>query len=285
MAATVRGTTPVTNGNRIPDPLPATHVPSVSWRLNAERLVLLGWSRAILLQLAHPLVAAGVYEHSGFRATPWAAVSRLHATVRSMLALTFGTDAERQRALHAIRTIHRRVHGELPMTVGPFPAGTRYSAEDPSLVLWVHVTLLDSMPLVYDLFRTPLTDHERDAYCAETAWAASALGAPPADVPRTWADVKAEISRTRASGNLTVGPQARELAHALLAPPIGRIVPPAAWLNRLVTVGLLPGDVREQYGFRWTPGDQRRLDRVVPILRATRRMLPERLALWAEARS
>jgi uncharacterized protein (DUF2236 family) len=65
----------------------------VAQRLNAERLVLLGWTRAILLQLAHPLIAAGVYDHSSFRATPWAAVSRLHATVRAMLALSFGTDA------------------------------------------------------------------------------------------------------------------------------------------------------------------------------------------------
>src|SRR5688572_4623560 len=75
----------------------------IAHRVNAERVVLLGWGRAILMQLAHPLVAAGVYEHSSFRATPWAAASRLHATVRAMLALTFGTDAEREHALHGIR--------------------------------------------------------------------------------------------------------------------------------------------------------------------------------------
>src|SRR5919108_1604147 len=96
----------------------------ISVRVNAERLVLLGWTRAILLQLAHPLIAAGVYDHSSFRATPWAAASRLHSTIRAMLALSFGTDAEREHALHGIRAIHTRVHGHLTETVGVFPAGT-----------------------------------------------------------------------------------------------------------------------------------------------------------------
>ena len=65
-------------------------VTSITWRVNAERIVLLGWARAILLQLAHPLVAAGVFDHSGFRGTPYAAASRLYHTVHAMLSLTFG---------------------------------------------------------------------------------------------------------------------------------------------------------------------------------------------------
>jgi uncharacterized protein (DUF2236 family) len=97
----------------------------VAQRLNAERLVLLGWTRAILLQLAHPLIAAGVYDHSSFRATPLAAAVTLHATIRAMLALSFGTDAEREHALHGIRTIHTRVNGHLPKRSAPFPPARR----------------------------------------------------------------------------------------------------------------------------------------------------------------
>ena len=134
----------------------------VARRINAERLMLLGWARAILLQLAHPLVAAGVADHSSFRDGPLASARRLHHTVRSMLALTFGDDAGRDLALDGIRTIHRRVNGTLRTAVGRFPQGTRYSAEDPDLVLWVHVTLLDSIPLVYERLIAPLTDAERD---------------------------------------------------------------------------------------------------------------------------
>ena len=259
--------------------------PRVSLRVNAERLVLLGWGRAILLQFAHPLIAAGVHEHSHFRATPWAAATRLHATVRGMLALAFGTDAEREYALHGIRTIHRRVHGHLPHTVGAFPAGTRYSAEDPDLVLWVHVTLLESVPLVYERFVAPLSAAERDAYCAESAWVPVALGARPAEVPRTWGEAVARLERTYASGAIMVGPQARELSRALLWPRIGLLAPPAAWLNRLVTIGLLPPHIRDAYEFQWSPRRQQLLERVTPPLRALRRTLPDRVALWRDARS
>lgn len=257
---------------------------SVTRRVNAERLALLGWGRAILLQLAHPLIAAGVYEHSAFRAGARVAASRLHATVRAMLRLTFGTDAEREGALHGIRTIHRRVHGTLPETVGGFPAGTRYSAEDPALVLWVHLTLLESVPMVYDRFVAPLSNDERDAYCEEAAWVAVALGARDADVPRTWADAVAQLQCAYASGRIVVGPQARELADAVLSPTLGRLVPPAAWLNRLVTAGLMPPHVRDQYGLPWNDRRQRMLERVVPVVRAARRKAPEPIALWAEAR-
>lgn len=236
------------------------------------------------MQLAHPLVAAGVYDHSSFRATPWQAGTRLHATVHAMLALTFGTDAEREYALHGIRTIHRRVHGRLPAAVGPFPAGTCYSAEDPALVLWVHVTLLESVPLVYELLVAPLTDAERDEYCAEAAWVAIALGARPEDVPRTHADVRAHLARSYASGAIAVGPQARELAASVVSPGIARLIPPLAWLHRLVTVGLLPAEVRGQYGFAWTPRQQQRLERVIRLVRRVRASLPLRIAWWPDAR-
>src|SRR5688500_1347692 len=108
----------------IPEPL-------ISRRVNAERIVVLSWSRAILLQLAHPLVAAGVAEHSSFRHGRLTAAKRLHQTIRAMLALTFGDDRARTRALEGIRGIHRRVHGQLSTAVGIFPEGAPYSAEDP----------------------------------------------------------------------------------------------------------------------------------------------------------
>jgi uncharacterized protein (DUF2236 family) len=257
----------------------------VAQRLNAERLVLLGWTRAILLQLAHPLIAAGVYDHSSFRATPWAAASRLHSTVRAMLALSFGTDAEREHALHGIRTIHTRVNGQLRETVGLFPAGSAYSAEDPALVLWVHLTLLESIPQTYELFVGPVSAQERDSYCAESAWVATALGARPADVPVTWAHAADQLSRMYASGVLAVGSQARELSIAVLAPRVTRMFPPVASWNRLVAIGLLPQEIRRQYGLGWSDVDQRRFDRSVSRLRRLRRSLPDFVALWPEARA
>ncbi|HVZ20824.1 MAG TPA: oxygenase MpaB family protein [Vicinamibacterales bacterium] len=257
---------------------------SVGRRVNAERLVVLGWSRAILLQLAHPLIAAGVFDHSGFRASPMAALSRLHHTVGAMIDLTFGDETGRQRALDAIRTIHARVHGTLPQAVGPFPGGTRYSAEDPDLVLWVHVTLLDSVPLVYERLVAPLSPAERDAYCREAAPVAISLGARPPDVPQTWDAMRAYLEGMYGSGLLVVSPQARDLAGALVEPSFASWVRPLARLNQLVTFGLLPGEIRAQYGIPWSPADAAALDRWLERVRRLRRLAPRTAAWWADAR-
>lgn len=256
---------------------------TVTWRVNAERVVLLGWTRAILLQLAHPLVAAGVDDHSTFRERPWSFATRLHHTVRAMLALTFADDAGREAAFEGIRAIHRRVHGTLREDAGRWKTGTPYSAEDPDLVLWVHATLLDSVPLAYNLFVAPLTAAEQDAYCAEAAPVAIALGARPDDVPRSWAAARAYLEREYASGTIAVSAQARGVAREVLSPALAPLIAPAAWTNRVLTLGLLPPPIREQYGFAWRPRDQRLLDRLVPAIRRLRRATPARLAQWPES--
>jgi uncharacterized protein (DUF2236 family) len=257
---------------------------TVTRRVNAERLAVFGWTRAILLQFAHPLVAAGVFAHSGFRDSGAAAVRRLHGTIGAMLSLTFGDPADRERALEGIRAIHRRVHGRLDQAVGPFPAGTRYSAEDPALVVWVHATLLESMPLMYDLLVAPLTAADRDAFCRAAAPLAVQLGAREEDVPRSAAATRAYLSRMYDSGAILVGPQARELAQALLAPPFGSVAAPFVELNRLLGVGLLPPALRRQYGFLWTVQDERALGRAVVAIRTVRGWLPDAAAQWGAAR-
>lgn len=258
---------------------------TVAQQVNAERLVVLGWSRAILLQLAHPLLASGVYDHSTFRTTPIAAVGRLRQTIRAMLALTFGDEPARTAALARIAGIHRRVNGTLAAAAGPFPAGTRYSAEDPALVLWVHVTLLESVVSVYEMLVTPLTDAARDAYCEEAASVPIALGARSDDVPRSWKAARQLVEAMHASGQLVVTPRARELAHALVAPPLAFLVAPAASANRLISLGLLPADLRQQYELTWTGRDERALHRVVPLIRMARRRLPKVVSWWPEARA
>jgi uncharacterized protein (DUF2236 family) len=244
----------------------------------------LGWSRAILLQLAHPLVAAGVADHSSFRAGGVAAVLRLHHTIRAMLALVFGDDAARDAALDGIRAIHRRVHGHLASAAGVFPAGTPYSAEDPDLVLWVHATLVESLPQAYALLVQPLTDAERNAYCEQVAPTAIELGARTHEVSRTWADNVAYMNRMYRSGAIAVSAQARELSGLVVSPPFGCLLAPAVWVNRLITLGLLPDDVRRQFGFAWSERQARMVEPVATLLRSVRRLTPDAVALWPEAR-
>ncbi len=253
--------------------------------MNAERLALLGWSRAILMQMAHPLIAAGVAEHSSFRATPLAAVSRLRETVLAMLALTFGDPIAHGHAIARIKAIHTRVHGELRESVGAYPAGSRYSAEDPALLLWVHATLLESVVLVYEQLVAPLSAGERDEYLREAADVAIALGAIDADLPRTWSALEAYLAGEYASGHIAGGSDARMVVDVVLFPPLSAISGPFAWVNRVVTLGLLPPFVRDQYHYAWTAGRQGQFRRVTGAIRGLRRVTPNALALWPEARS
>jgi uncharacterized protein (DUF2236 family) len=201
-----------------------------------------------------------------------------------MLSLAFGDAAARERTLDSIRAIHRRVHGVLPHVVGRFPGGTPYSAEDPALLLWVHATLLESMLVAYDRVVDPLSTAERDAYCEEAAGIAVALGAREVEVPRTWESLGRYMDTMIGSGTIAVGQEARQLATHVLAPGIFILVWPAARVNRLVTIGLLPPLVRAQYGFTWSARDQRRLERVLGAIRSVRGAMPAQIALWRQAR-
>ena len=247
--------------------------------------MLLGWVRAILLQFAHPLIAAGVAEHSSFRGGMGAALSRLHHTVGPMLALTFGGEDDRERALEAIRTIHRRVHGSLPAPCGRFSAGTPYSAEDPALLLWVHATLIDSILRVYDRLVAPLSDADRDAYCVDAAAVAIALGAHAQDVPPSWPSLQGYLDAQYASGLIEPCTQARELAAALLAPSSSALMAPVAAIMRVVAAGMLPGRLRRAYGFEWSPRRERAFHATMAILRMMRRFAPRLIAWWPEART
>ena len=257
----------------------------ITWTIAGERAAVLAWPRAILLQLAHPLVAAGVAQHSGFRASPVAAFTRLHATIGAMRQLVFGTDDVAAAAVRRILGVHDRVNGTLDEAAGPHARGARYSAHDPDLLLWVHATLLDSHVRILDAVLRPFTPDERDRYCRETAAIAVMLGAVSGEVPGTWADVQGYMTAQIASGRLSVGADARALAPAILRPSFGRVLWPLRQAGELLTVGWLPPAIRDGYGFTWNDARQRRHDRALATLRTLRAWTPDLVARWPEARA
>jgi uncharacterized protein (DUF2236 family) len=256
----------------------------IARRINGERITVLSWGRAILMQIAHPLIAAGVAEHSGFRSHALGPVRRLHGTVRAMLALTFGDDAQADRAARGILAIHDRVAGRLPVPVGAYPAGTPYSAHDPDLLLWVHVTLMDSMLLFYERLVAPLDRVERDAYLADAADGVRRIGLPADRAPRDVETLASHLEQAMASGRLAVSPQARELADAILRPAFGFLAWPAVRAQAALTIGTLPPAIRGMYGFAWPAVQERRLATAVDILSRARRIAPDRIARFGAAR-
>jgi uncharacterized protein (DUF2236 family) len=255
----------------------------MTWRIAGERLAVLAWPRAILLQFAHPLVAAGVAQHSGFRSSPLAPFARLHATVRAMRQITFGTDEQAAAAIRGILAVHDRVNGVAHDPGGVHARGTRYSARDPALVLWVHATLLDSHARSLEHVLGPFTPDDLDDYCREAAFLATVLGAKADHVPRTWQQLQDFITGEMESGRVAVGAEARTLAAAVLRPAMGWLVWPLQYAGELVTVGLLPPAIRDGYQFPWDAAKERRMHRVLAAMRRSRERTPDSLARWPES--
>jgi uncharacterized protein (DUF2236 family) len=228
-----------------PDALGLYGPDSEAWRLNREAMLLLGAGpRALLLQLAHPQVAAGVDEHSDFRTDPWA---RLQATLRSYLAIVYGTTTAARAEIRRLNELHRSIRGP------------GYAARDPDLSLWVHATLVDTTIVAYDAWIEPLPRAARERYYAETLPIGRAFGVTPDRLPPDLAAFEHYVAGMLSpAGPVHPSAVARELAWHVLNPPLGPVLPPLAavppeayaW-TLWPSIGLLPARVRTEYRLRW----------------------------------
>jgi uncharacterized protein (DUF2236 family) len=257
----------------------------MTWRLHAEMVLLAGWGRAILLQLAHPLIAEGVAAHSGFLTEGWGRLRRLSRTLSAMLTLTFGTEEETAVVARAINGIHDRVHGELPAARGAFPAHTPYSAHDPALLAWVHASLIDSQLMTYERFVAPLSIAERDRYCEETSEIEGLVGIPRGQLPRSARELGAYMDGMLSGDQLCVTDTARSLGYPIVNPPAFVIGWPVIALARLPTVGFLPLAIRAGYGFPWSDRRARALGTLTGISRRLLPLMPSLLRRWPMARA
>ena len=252
---------------------------SITWKINREMIVVVGWGRAILLLLAHPAVAAAVHDHSGFRTSLLSRLRRLRSTVRAMLALAFGDSEQMIAAAAGINTIHDRINGRVRDGTGD-----TYSAHDPELLRWVHATLIDSILLAYERLVGPLTIPERDRYCAEAAIMEPLLGMPEGWLPHDSAQLGAYMREMLAGASIEVTSTSRALARAVLFPPRWHAVWPVFRAMQILTIGSLPQPLRHAYGFGWHARDARALARWTAALRTSRKFLPSIAREWPMAR-
>jgi uncharacterized protein (DUF2236 family) len=247
--------------------------------------MILGGPRALLMQLAHPLIAAAVAEHSDFRERPWL---RLWKTLDVMALLVFGTERQRRRALALVERTHDRVRGRLRDPAGPWPAGTGYSAHDRAAQAWVLFTLADTSEVVFERFVRGFHPGEREALWAGWRWLGLEFGIPPRLLPERYGAYRARLGETLDGDLLAVSDATRALAGAVLRPKTPWL-PAGTWAPAVsLTAALLPARLRQAYELRfgarerfeaalWT-GSQRVTWRLVP---RARRALPR---IYASAR-
>lgn len=230
---------------------------SMLWRIDREAAVFLGAGRALLLQLAHPFVAAAIAEHSPVLDDP---VGRFHRTFRTVFTLIFGALDD---ALFAARRLHRRHAGI---------EGPSYRANDMAALLWVHATLTDSALVAHDLVLPPLSAAEREAYYADTRLFAGLFGIPEAAVPTNWAEFRNYMEAAEHSGGLAVGREARAVAEAILFGTRWRLRVPG-WY-RALSAGLLPEKLRADFGLPYGEAERRKAERALAVIRRVYTRLP-----------
>jgi uncharacterized protein (DUF2236 family) len=247
---------------------------SVAWRVDREVIVLAGGSCALLMQAAHPVVAAGVVEHSTYATDPF---GRLRRTLTSSFDVVFGTRSRAEAAIRRVNAIHAAVRGRLP-------DGAPYSADDPEALLWVHATLIDTALRIYSRFVRPLSPTEERDYLREASEVAERLGVLPADLPTEVPELRAWMGEMVSSGRVRVTPAARRIARTVLYPS-GR-VPRVAWdAAHLISLATLPDPLRLQYGISWSSRRERGVERLAAITRQTLPLIPPPLRFVPHARA
>jgi uncharacterized protein (DUF2236 family) len=255
-----------------------------------EGVLIAGGGRAILLQIADPRIGVAVAAHSNFSERP---LDRLNGTLSFVYAQVFGTEEERRETARRVNRAHGPVHSDPQpgqgrhaeaeasgRTGSPASAHTAggphtvaYNAFDADAQLWVAATLYDTAIQMFERIFGPLSPADAERVYQGYAVLGTALQVPEGAWP---ADRTAFATYwARRMSELTVTPEARRVATDLLHPRRGPLWLKAGMpLARLVTVGLLDERLRGAFGFRWTPGRQRRFDAAMRMTRAIWPRLP-----------
>ena len=245
---------------------------SLTWRIDREAVIFLGAGRALLLQLAHPWVAAAIAEHSRTFADP---IGRLHRTFDVVFTMVFGS---LDQALAAARHLHQRhatIVGLLPEAIGPFDKRSPYCANEVSALRWIHATLVETALMAHHLILPALSIDERERYWAESRLFGALFGLTPVDLPADWASFVAYNETMVRSDILSVSTAAREVAGQVFSGG-GTWLRPPRWYQAL-SVQMLPERLRMGFGLPFDEHERRAADRALAWIRRVYPTLPTRL--------
>ena len=263
---------------------------SVTWRVLGTPLLVLGGTRALLMQIGNPMIAEGVLEHSRIDSDPF---GRLVNTAEWVATVAFGTATEARAAVRGLAAAHRRVHGTISAesATAAYPAGTAYSASDPDLMRWVHATLVDSFLVAYETLCSRLPAAEADRFVREWNSVAEDLGIPRDTLWSTREELRTYIDAEVESGRVSPGAGSRKVARSILESPVPSEPLRSAWpMLHLFSVGLLADRLRQDFGLDWGPSQRFAHRALVRTLRGLFRVAPPQLrragvATYAQRRS
>jgi uncharacterized protein (DUF2236 family) len=214
---------------------------SMSWEINGDiASVLLGGVGAIVMEILHPSVMAGVQDLSSYEEQP---ERRGRTTFGYVVTTTFGSTHAATRLINAVKRMHGKVEGTRP-------DGVPYRALDPELIGWVHTCIPWAVMTAYDRYNRPLTEDQRDQYLREQAVIGRMGGAD--DIPETAAELRDYVEAMRPK--LAVNAQTLQFFEFLMTMPFGAPVPgplsrPMHRFQLEAGMSLMPSWARRMTGF------------------------------------
>jgi uncharacterized protein (DUF2236 family) len=220
------------------------------WRVNREAVLLGAGPTALLLQIAHPVVAEAVAAHSRFEDDPF---GRLRRTLRTTLDIIFGDGLTATRAVRRLNGVHAAIQGEVAVPAMSEPPGRQhYRALEPELLLWVQATLVVSSVRAYRRWVGRLDTDAVEGLWQEARTVGHLLGIPASVSPSSYAQLEAWFEQQlRSGGPIRVTATARTLARSIVRPPIPWLPGALTQLATIPGLALLPPRIRSEYGIAW----------------------------------
>jgi uncharacterized protein (DUF2236 family) len=250
---------------------------SIVWRRAGDARTMLGAGYALILQVAHPTVGAGVSEHSNFKADPW---GRLLRTLDYVNATVYGGPQLAGETGRRVREMHKRIKGIKP-------DGTRYHALEPEAYAWVHATLAEAIVTGNQLFARPMRPDQIERFYREWVRLGRVVGVREGELPGSWAEFRRYFDRM-VSERLEDNEAVRDVLGApsdALQPPIPLLGDrtwralrlPAARLFDLATIGMMPAELRRRLGLEWSRRAELELRGLARLSRSATPIVPRSL--------
>jgi uncharacterized protein (DUF2236 family) len=250
------------------------HPSTITYQRAGDARVLIAAGYALLLQVSHPTVGAGVSEHSQFRRDPW---GRLLRTLDYTCTMVYGGPHAAGEMGRRIRSFHKEIRGK-------GTDGRSYHALEPEAYAWVHATLAEAIVLAHERFGRPFDFHQRQEFWVQWRTLGRLLGVRESDLPADWAAFRDYFDemvdrrcRHTAAVDEVLGVLARPTApsmRALGGPGWAVLRAPLAHASVLATVGLLPPVLRRRFGLRWSRANHLELQALGAALRASTPLMP-----------
>jgi uncharacterized protein (DUF2236 family) len=247
----------------------------ITWRISGDARLFAASGYALLLQVAHPSVGAGVSQYSNFKQDPW---GRLLRTLDYTSSMVYGGPELAWQIGRRVRAMHDRIEGVRP-------DGVRYHALEPAPYAWVHATLAESIVRGHGLFCSPpLRPDETERFWSEWLRLGRLVGVREGDLPESWPELCDYFDRM-VEDELQDTEAAQDVIGALRDPA----APPLPWLREgawrllrwpyartgvLATIGMLPPVLRERLGVRWSATKQLRFRALARVSRASGPLMP-----------